>query len=122
MNFINSAFAQDAATTVAKQPSAWTSILPLVLIMGVFYFLIIRPQQKKMKDHQNMIKAIKKGDKVMTAGGIFGTVTKVDSVSHAVSVEIADKVVIQVRQDMVSEVLGDKAEVVTATTKVKAKA
>ncbi|MBF0507167.1 MAG: preprotein translocase subunit YajC [Nitrospirae bacterium] len=54
-----------------------TSLLPLVLIFVVFYFLLIRPQQKKAKDHQRMLDSVKKGDKVVTAGGIYGVVESV---------------------------------------------
>ncbi|MCE2992889.1 MAG: preprotein translocase subunit YajC [Alphaproteobacteria bacterium] len=107
MDFINVAFAQDAASTLAKQSSGWTGLLPLVLIMVVFYFLIIRPQQKKIKDHQNMIKAVKKGDKVVTAGGIFAKVIKIDTISNFATLEIAEKVEIKIRPDMISEVLNE---------------
>lgn len=107
MDFINVALAQEVASTAAKQSGGWTGLLPLVLIMVVFYFLIIRPQQKKMKDHQSMVKNIKKGDKVVTAGGIFAKVVKVDTVSNFTILEIAEKVEIKVRPDMISEVLSD---------------
>lgn len=63
----------------AQQPSApaWTGFLPLVLMIVVFYFLLIRPQQKKQKEHENLLKTLRKGDKVVFAGGIVGEVTSV---------------------------------------------
>lgn len=105
LELLNSAIAQEAASTAAKQPSAFTSLIPLVAIMAVFYFFIIRPQQKKIKEHQNLVKALKKGDKVVTAGGIFGSINKVIENEGIVHVEIADNVVIKIRQEMVSEVV-----------------
>ncbi|MBE9502919.1 MAG: preprotein translocase subunit YajC [Proteobacteria bacterium] len=65
-------------------------LLPMVLIFGIFYFLIIRPQQKKAKDHTKSLEALKTGDEVVTSGGIYGVITKVDG--DTVIVEIADKV------------------------------
>jgi preprotein translocase subunit YajC len=61
------------------QEGSWiVQILPFVLIFGIFWFLVIRPQQKRHKQHQEYLNALKTGDKVVTAGGIFGTVEKVD--------------------------------------------
>ncbi len=102
---INNAIAQEAASTAAKQPSAFTSLIPLLLIMVVFYFFIIRPQQKKIREHQNLVKTLKKGDKVVTASGIFGSISKVIENEGLVHLEIADNVIIKIRQDMVSEVV-----------------
>ncbi len=104
-NLINSALAEEALDIAAKQPSPWTSMVPLVLIMVVFYFLLIRPQQKKMKEHQLMVKAIGSGDEVVTSGGIFGKVIKVEDSAGVINLQIADNVQIRVRQDMVSEIM-----------------
>ncbi|WOE74284.1 preprotein translocase subunit YajC [Alterisphingorhabdus coralli] len=69
-------------TTLAAAPGAgapaWISVLPLVAIFIIFYFLLIRPQQKRMKDHQDKIAGVKRGDQVVTGGGLMGKVTKVD--------------------------------------------
>ncbi len=54
------------------------SFLPLIFLFGIFYFLIIRPQQKQQKEHQEMLEALKKGDKIVTAGGLFAEVVKVE--------------------------------------------
>lgn len=110
---INNAFAQEAAAAAAKQPSTWASLLPLFLIMVVFYFFIIRPQQKKIKDHQNMLKEIQKGDKVVTAGGIFGSVAKIIEAENAAMIEIADNVLVKVRLEMITDVVNPPAMAAT---------
>ncbi len=79
-------------------------ILPLILIFAVFYFLLIRPQQKKMKAHREMLSAVRRGDKVLTGGGIFGTVTKVQN-DNELTVEIAEGVRVRVARGTISEVL-----------------
>ena len=68
--------------------------IPLILIFVIFYFFLIRPQQKKAKEHKNMVKAIKRGDKVITSGGIFATVEKVMD-NDKVEVSISDDVRIE---------------------------
>ena len=80
------------------------AILPLVLIFAVFYFLLIRPQQKKVKAHRNMLSAVRRGDRVITGGGIFGTVTKVVS-DNEVVIQIADAVKVRVARGTISEVV-----------------
>lgn len=63
----------------ASQEGGWiVQLIPFVLIFGVFWFLVIRPQQKRHQKHQDYLNALKKGDKVVTAGGLFGTIEKVD--------------------------------------------
>jgi|TARA_Y100000310_G_C20452916_1_gene701619 preprotein translocase subunit YajC len=68
--------------------------IPLILIFVIFYFFLIRPQQKKAKEHKNMVKAIKRGDKIITSGGIFGIVEKVMD-NDKVEVSISDNVNIE---------------------------
>lgn len=80
------------------------SLLPLVLIFVVFYFLLIRPQQKRMKDHKAMVEALRRGDRVVTAGGLVGTVTKVLN-DNELQVEVADNVRVRVVRSTISEVL-----------------
>jgi len=77
-------------------------IVPTMLIIGIMYFLMIRPQQKRLKEHQAMIAAIKRGDTVVTSGGILGKVTKVDD--NELQVEIAEGVRIKIVRGTVSEV------------------
>jgi preprotein translocase subunit YajC len=78
-------------------------LAPLVLIFVVFYFLIIRPQQKKVKDHKSMVDNLRRGDRVVTSGGIVGTVTKVGT-DPELMVEIAEGVRVRVMRGMISEV------------------
>ena len=80
------------------------ALLPLVLIFVVFYFLLIRPQQKKMKAHKALIEALRRGDRVVTAGGLMGTVTKVTSDTE-LQVEIAEGVRVRVVRATIQDVL-----------------
>ncbi|HLW27934.1 MAG TPA: preprotein translocase subunit YajC [Kiloniellales bacterium] len=84
------------------------SLLPIILIFVVFYFLLIRPQQKKVKQHRAMIEAVRRGDRIVTSGGIIGTVTKVIS-DGEVEVEIAQGTRVKVVRQTISDVL-DKGE------------
>jgi preprotein translocase subunit YajC len=81
----------------------FSAFIPLILMFVIFYFLLIRPQQKKAKDHRQMITALKKGDRVVTGGGIHGRVTGLDE--STVTLEIADKVRIKVNRGSVAGVL-----------------
>ncbi|WP_300297943.1 preprotein translocase subunit YajC [Ferrovibrio sp.] len=96
---ISEAYAQAAGGTT----DMLTSLLPLVLIFVVFYFLLIRPQQKKMKEHKAMIEAVRRGDVVTTSGGIIGKVAKVQE-DGVVQIEIADGVKVKVVKGTISEV------------------
>jgi preprotein translocase subunit YajC len=77
-----------------------TAFVPLILMFVIFYFLLIRPQQKKAKEHQNMINNLKKGDKVITSGGIHGTITSLGDTT--VSLEIAENVKIKISRSNVA--------------------
>ncbi len=80
------------------------SLAPLVLIFVVFYFLLIRPQQKKAKQHRGMISALKRNDRVVTSGGIIGVVTKVISDTE-IQLEIAENVRVRVNRSAISELV-----------------
>ena len=82
---------------------AFASFLPLILIFLIMYFLLIRPQQKKMKEHQAMVSALRRGDQVVTAGGVVGKVTKVRD-DGEIEVEIAQGVNIRVVQHTITTV------------------
>ena len=69
--------------------------IPLILIFVIFYFFLVRPQQKKVKEHRAMVESLKKGDKIVTSGGITGTITRVID-NDKVEVEIADNVTVEV--------------------------
>jgi preprotein translocase subunit YajC len=93
-------------------------IVPTVLIIGIMYFLMIRPQQKRLKEHQAMIAGIRRGDTVVTSGGILGKVTKVDD--QELQVEIADGVRVKVVRGTVSEVRGKGEAQASPKSKVAA--
>ncbi|MDE0782151.1 MAG: preprotein translocase subunit YajC, partial [Planktomarina sp.] len=80
-----------------------TFMFPL-LIIGIFYMLVFRPQQKKMKEHQNMVSNLAKGDEVVTAGGMIGKVIKVKADSNEIEVELAKDVRVRVVQATISDV------------------
>lgn len=100
--FITPAYAQAAGG--AGGAAALTQFMPLILIFGIMYWLLIRPQQKKMKEHQAMVAALRRGDQVVTAGGIRGKVTKVVDDAD-VEVEIADGVKVRVVKSTISHVV-----------------
>jgi preprotein translocase subunit YajC len=83
------------------------SLLPLVLIFVVFYFLLIRPQQQKMRAHREMIEQLKKGDKVVTSGGILGQVVRIEDGKNTATVEIAKDVRVEVVRSTISDVVRD---------------
>ena len=101
--FVSTAYAQTAAPA-AGGADMIVQFLPLILIFVVFYFLLIRPQQKKMKEHKGMLEAIRRGDRVVTGGGIIGTVTKVGP-EDELQVEIAENVRVRVMRSTVNLVL-----------------
>ena len=74
--------------------AGFTGFIPLILMFVIFYFLLIRPQQKKTKEHREMISNLKKGDRIITSGGIYGRITGMDE--STLTVEIADKVRVKV--------------------------
>jgi preprotein translocase subunit YajC len=100
--FVSTALAQ-ATAAAAPAPAPFMGMLPLVLIFGVFYFLLIRPQQKKLKLHQGMLNDLKKGDKIVTAGGVIAVVEGMDGAE--VSAKIADGVVVKIQKNTIATVL-----------------
>ncbi|MDP2065189.1 MAG: preprotein translocase subunit YajC [Burkholderiaceae bacterium] len=101
--FISSAFAQAAPAAGGDMQSSLMSMLPLVLMFVVLYFLMIRPQMKKQKEHRAMIEALAKGDEVVTGGGMLGKVTQLGD--GYLSVEIASGVEVRVQRSAVVQVL-----------------
>lgn len=102
--FISSAFAQTVpAAAGGDMQSSLMSMLPLVLMFVVLYFVMIRPQMKKQKEHKSMIDALAKGDEVVTGGGILGKVSKIND--NTVSLEVAAGVEIQIQRVSVVQVL-----------------
>jgi preprotein translocase subunit YajC len=95
---IDVAYAQGAGGGAAG--GGFSMLVPLLLMFGVFYFLLIRPQQKKQRRHQDMLKGLKVGDRVMTSGGIVGTI--VEGGEHLVKLDIADKVRVEIGRSYIA--------------------
>ncbi len=81
------------------------SLIPLILIFAIMYFLLIRPQQQKLKEHQAMVAALRRGDQVITQGGVLGKVTKVKEGENEVEVEIAKGVTVRVVRSSIATVV-----------------
>ena len=97
---ISSAMAQDAAQ---QAPNMLGSLLPLILIVVIFWFLLIRPQMKRNKQHRELVAGLSVGDEVVTSGGMLGTITEVDE--SFVSLEVANGVVIKLQRHAVAQVV-----------------
>ncbi len=103
--FISSAFAQTAPAAAAggDMQSSLMSMLPLVLMFVVLYFVMIRPQMKKQKEHRSMVEALAKGDEIVSAGGMLGKVSKLGD--SYLGLEIASGVEVQIQRSAVVQVL-----------------
>ena len=100
--FISEALAQDAPAA-AQQPGLLEALFPFIILFIVFYFLLIRPQSKRAKEHKKMVEALAKGDEVLTQGGVYGKIVEV--AEEAITVEIADNVQVKVQRAAVGSVL-----------------
>lgn len=96
--FISNAYAQDAAAS-----GGLMSFLPLIVIFAVFYFMLIRPQMKRSKEHRNLVAGLAKGDEVVTNGGVLGRITDVSE--SFVTLEIADSTQIKLQRQAVANVM-----------------
>jgi preprotein translocase subunit YajC len=112
--FISPAYAQAGGPGVFDDLGVF---IPLILIFVVFYFLLIRPQQKKVKQHREMVAALRRNDRIVTAGGLIGTIAKVVD-ENELLVELANGVRVRVVRSTVAEVLS-KSQPVTSETKGK---
>lgn len=110
--FISSAYAQEAATSTAPGAPGWMGFVPFVLMFFVFYFLIIRPQARKQKETMDFMSSLKKGDQVLTAGGIFGTIVGITD--RFVDLKISENTKIKVLK---SHLAGTAEEKVTSVKK-----
>ena len=99
--FISDAWAQQAAP--AGQSDPLMSFLPLIFIFVVFYFLLIRPQSKKAKEHKQMVEALAKGDEVVTNGGLLGRITKVGD--NFLEVEVAENTRVKVQRQAIASLM-----------------
>ncbi len=102
--FISEAMA--ASTTATAQSPMAGFFIQLILVFAIFYFLLIRPQQKKMKEHENMLNAIEPKDEVVTGGGIYGKVVKTEA--ETLVIEIAKGVEVKVLRSSIRDVVADK--------------
>ena len=102
-------FIQEVLADVSAGSSAGSMLTsmaaPSLIIIAVFYFLVILPQQKKLKNHQYMVNNLQKGDQIVTAGGMVATVSKVETESDILVVEIAKDVKVKIKKDTVSQIL-----------------
>lgn len=121
--FINDVYAQESLTkatssdTVTLQDSdalpkapespgnSWTSLVPMVLIFAVFYFLLIRPQEKRRRAQQDLVSGVKKGEEVLTNSGIIGVVSKINDSDNTVHISIAKDVEIKMLKTSISDIL-----------------
>ena len=104
---INIAYAMGQGGAVGGQGGGFSAFVPLILMFVIFYFLLIRPQQKKTKQHREMLENLKKGDRIITGGGIHGRVTGMSDTT--LTVEIADKVRVKLNRGNVAAVLTPQA-------------
>jgi preprotein translocase subunit YajC len=100
---ISPAYAQAAAP--AAGGDMFMSLLPLILVFAIFYFLLIRPQQNKMKQHRAMLENLKKGDQIVTSGGIVGKIARIEQADNQLVVEIAPNVQVKVIRQTVADLL-----------------
>jgi preprotein translocase subunit YajC len=123
--FINDALADTDTITVQdtnntpSAPSAiesgWTSMVPMVLIFVVFYFLLIRPQEKKRKAQESLVLGVKKGEEILTNSGIFGVVTKINDSDNTIMVNVAKDVEVKVLKSAITDIVSrSKATAVQA--------
>jgi preprotein translocase subunit YajC len=102
---ISPAYAQEAVSN-----NNISSFIPLILIFAIFYFLIIRPQSKKIKDHQKLISELKIGNKIITNSGIYGKIKSIDKNSDKIAIEIADNVIINIGRNYISDIEKEEAK------------
>ena len=112
--FITPAYAQAAGG--ASSNLLTSGLVPMVMIFAIMYFLMIRPQQKKLKQHKAMVEALRRGDQVVTSGGILGKVVKVKDGEGEVEVEIADGVKVRVLRSTIQTVLSKTEPAPAANT------
>ena len=116
---ISPAFAQSAAEVASSGNSLVGMITQLFLIFAIFYILLIRPQQKRVKEHEAKLAAIKRGDKIITGGGIYAKVISVSTTEDELEVEVSSGVVIKIARSTVREVLTDENKAPAANNNKK---
>jgi len=111
---ISTAFAMGSAEG-GQAAGGLAGFLPIIILFAIFYFLLIRPQQKKAKEHREMISNLKKGNRIVTSGGIYGTITTIDDTT--IGLEIAEKVKIKVSRGNVAAVVSEPEAAVRSEKK-----
>ncbi len=106
--FIETAYAMGAPGDAGQGGGGGTGLIMMVAIFAIFYFLLIRPQQKKMKEHKKMVEELKKGDRIITGGGIYGTVEGINP--NTVTVKIAEGTKVKITRGSVAAVLKGEEE------------
>jgi preprotein translocase subunit YajC len=102
---ISTAYAMGATGGATGQAGGIAGFLPIIILFAIFYFLLIRPQQKKAKEHKEMIANLNKGTRIVTSGGIYGTIVSIDDTT--IGVEIAEKVKIKISRGNVAALISD---------------
>jgi len=109
--FVSEALAQTAGAAAPASPLGDIGFfVPLILVFVVMWFFMIRPQQKKQKEHQAMVRAAKRGDRIVTSGGLLGVITKANDADNDVEVEIAKDVKIRVMRHAISDIINRNPE------------
>ena len=103
---LTNAFAQSAGST--SSGFSIGGLIPFILIFVIFYYLLIRPQQKRVKEHKNMVQNLKRGDTIVSAGGIIGKIVKATEGSDEITVEISKGINVEIARQMVSELKNTK--------------
>lgn len=98
--FITAALAQD---TAAREPGMFGTLIPLLLIVAIFWFLLIRPQMKRTKQHRELVAGLSEGDEVITAGGLLGKITEVGE--NFVNLQLADNINVKLQRNSVAQVV-----------------
>ena len=95
---------------IAPEPiqSGWTSMIPMVLIFVVFYFLLIRPQEKRRRAQENLVSSVKKGEEVMTSTGLFGVISKINDSDNTIMLQVAKEVEVKILKSSISDIVGRK--------------
>lgn len=102
---ISTAYAMGQTGAQGGQAGGLAGFLPIIILFAIFYFLLIRPQQKKAKEHREMISNLQKGNRIITSGGIYGTIVSIDDTT--IGLEIAEKVKIKISRANVAALLSD---------------
>lgn len=107
MDFVSYAYAMGTYGTDGNttQGAGWINLIFIASIFFIFYFILIRPQQKMKRQHNDMLSALKTGDKIVTSGGIYGQITGIDKDKNSITMEIAPKVRIKVTRESIAAVI-----------------